>query len=149
GLLLAYTQIYADANIWRIETTQRASTSEGTATELISSSRQEDSPSFSPDGSKIAFASDRSGSPEVWVCESDGSNGLQLTNFGGPLTGSPRYSHDGKWIAFDSRPEGQSDIFVISAEGGKPRRLTSEDSTDVVPSWSRDDRWIYFSSNRS
>ena len=149
GSLLAYTQIYADANIWRVETTEPASTNKSAATELISSSREEASPAFSPDGSKIAFASDRSGSQEIWICDSDGSNAIQLTSFGGPLTGSPRYSHDGKWIAFDSRPEGQADIFVISAEGGKPRRLTSEDSTDVIPSWSRDDRWIYFSSNRT
>jgi Tol biopolymer transport system component/DNA-binding winged helix-turn-helix (wHTH) protein len=149
GSLLAYTQIYADANIWSVEATVPASTNKSAPTELISSSREEASPAFSPDGSRIAFASDRSGSQEVWICDSDGSNPLQLTSFGGPLTGSPHYSHDGKWIAFDSRPAGQADIFVIGAEGGKPRRLTTEDSTDVVPSWSRDDRWIYFSSNRS
>jgi Tol biopolymer transport system component len=152
GSRLAYTDRYSDTNIWRLEAlpaAQKASTRRGSGpSKLITSSRGEDSPQFSPDGKKIVFASNRSGSWELWTCESDGSNPAQLTSFGGSVTGSPRYSPDGKQIAFDSRPAGQADIFIISAEGGRPRRLTMEDSTDVLPSWSRDGQSIYFSSNR-
>jgi Tol biopolymer transport system component len=83
------------------------------------------------------------------VCDADGTNPVQLTNFGGPLTGSPRWSPDGRWIVFDTRVEGNPDIFVITADGGKPRRLTTEASEDIVPSWSRDSRFIYFSSTRT
>jgi Tol biopolymer transport system component len=50
-------------------------------------SREEDSPRFFPDGKRIAFASTRSGSPEIWVCASDGTNPIQLTYFNGPQTG--------------------------------------------------------------
>jgi dipeptidyl aminopeptidase/acylaminoacyl peptidase len=45
--------------------------------------------------------------------------------------------------------EGHSDIFVINAEGGSPRRLTKEPFENNVPSWSRDGRWVYFSSDRT
>jgi Tol biopolymer transport system component len=44
--------------------------------------------------------------------------------------------------------EGSNDIYVISADGGSPHRLTTEASTDVRPSWSKNERWIYFGSNR-
>lgn len=106
-------------------------------------------PGYSPDGSRIVFTADRSGSEEIWVTDSEGLNPVQLTHFGGPQTGSPQWSPDGKWIAFDSRPNQNADIFVISAEGGVPRRLTSDPSRENVPSWSRDGRWIYFRSDRS
>jgi hypothetical protein len=82
------------------------------------------------------------------VCNSDGSNAVQLTDFRKHLTGTPRWSPDGRLIAFDTRPEGSSDIYVVEAEGGEVRRLTDGDSQDVMPSWSRDGHWIYFTSNR-
>jgi Tol biopolymer transport system component len=103
----------------------------------------------SPNGQKTAFRSNRSGSFEIWICDSDGSNPIQLTSLGAPNSGTPRWSPDGRQIAFDSRKEGHSDIYVINAEGGAPRRLTTEPFENNVPSWSRDGRWIYFGSNRS
>ncbi len=144
---LAYTEAFANSNIWRLEIPGQGSSQP--PVKLISSTRFDVNPQFSPDGKKIAFVSTRSGSWEIWVCESEGSNALQLTHFDGPLAGSPRWSPDGQRIAFDSRPEGHADIFVIGAQGGSPRRLTTETSEDIVPSWSRDGRWIYFSSNRT
>jgi Tol biopolymer transport system component len=147
GSRLAYSQRHEDSNIWRFAIAGPA-TNSARPLKLIGSSRGEDSPQFSPDGQKIAFTSNRSGNDEIWVCQSDGSNAIQLTSFGTSYTGSPRWSPDGQQIAFDSRSTGQADIFVISANGGAPRRLTTEPSTDVVPSWSRDGQWIYFCSNR-
>jgi len=116
---------------------------------LIASTQFDGGQQFSPDGRRIVFTSTRSGSYEIWVCDSDGSNPRQLTFFGGPDTGTPRWSLDGRQIVFDSTPQGHSDIFVVSAEGGRPRRLTTESSNDCVPSWSRDGRWIYFASDRT
>jgi dipeptidyl aminopeptidase/acylaminoacyl peptidase len=95
------------------------------------------------------FVSDRSGSDEIWVCESDGSHPVQLTFSDGPVNGTPRWSPDGQQIVFDARPAGNADIYVISAEGGKPRPLVVDPSHDVMPSWSRDGGLIYFCSNRS
>jgi Tol biopolymer transport system component len=137
-----------DLNIWRIEVSARQ-TSPPRRTRLIASSGLDVKPEFSPDGSKIAFYSNRSGATEIWVCDRDGSNAVQVTSFGGPLTGTPRWSPDGQQIIFDSRPEGHADIFVVGASGGKPRRLTTNPAQDMMPCWSRDGKWIYFYSNRT
>jgi dipeptidyl aminopeptidase/acylaminoacyl peptidase len=109
----------------------------------------ESGPQFSPDGSRIAFESTRSGAYEIWLCRSDGSGLMQLTHFNPSVTGTPRWSPDGRQIVFDSRPAGNSDIFVVDLQGGPPRKFTSEPSNENVPSWSQDGRWIYFASDRS
>jgi Tol biopolymer transport system component len=116
---------------------------------FISSTRGDSNPNFSPDGKRIVFASDRSGSNEIWVCNSDGLKAIQLTSFGGPMNGTPRWSPDSEHIAFDSNIDGQYEVYIINANGGKPQRLTTNPSTDAAPSWSRDGKWIYFFSNRS
>jgi serine/threonine protein kinase/Tol biopolymer transport system component len=120
----------------------------GSPTPLITSTRLDWNSSFSPDGKRIAFESDRSGRFNIWVCESDGSDPIQLTDLEGE-TGTPRWSPDGKWIAFDSRPGDNSEIHVIRAEGGAPHRLTNHKADDVVPGWSRNGKWVYFASDRS
>jgi len=148
GNRLAYAESFLDSNIWRIPI--RAASGGGVLpNKVIASTRADTSPHYSPDGKRIAFQSDRSGSTEIWICDSDGSSPLQLTSFSGPHTGTPRWSPDSRRIAFDSRAEGNADIFVINSEGGAPRRLTTEPSEDVTPSWSRDGRWLYFGSNRT
>jgi Tol biopolymer transport system component len=83
------------------------------------------------------------------LCNSDGSNPVQLTSLAASSTGSPRWSPDGKQIAFDSVQQGHSNIFLISTEGGSSRRLTEGPSENEIPSWSRDGNWVYFSSNHS
>jgi len=148
GHRLAFSRSISDYNIWRAS--GPAATGKGTPpTRLIASTQSEYQPQFSFDGKRIVFGSSRSGSFEIWVCDSEGLNPVQLTSFGGPALGSPRWSPDGRWIAFDCINEGHWDIYVMSAEGGAARRLTTEPSLDVRPSWSRDGRWIYFGSNRS
>jgi Tol biopolymer transport system component len=151
--LIAYAQTFFDTNIWRFELTGGTSPvttdRNGGWTQLIASSRGDDSPKYSPDGRRVAFASHRSGNEEIWVCASDGSDARQVTQMRGPSTGSPRWSPDGREIAFDSRLFGQAEIFVIGAGGGQPRRLTNDAALDVAPSWSRDGQWVYFSSMRS
>ncbi|MBA3441458.1 MAG: PD40 domain-containing protein [Pyrinomonadaceae bacterium] len=149
GNYMAYTQSSIDPNIWRL-TLPSSSGQSPSPTRLISSTVLDFAPQYSPDGKRIAFQSNRSGVMELYLCDSEGANTVQLTYLNSPNTGTPRWSHDGSQIVFDSRLQGNAgDIFVISVEGGKPRRLTTEASEDIVPSWSRDGRWIYFGSNRS
>lgn len=148
GRRLAYTQSFLDANIWRYELPGAAGRNER-PTKLVASTQMDQGQQFSPDGRRIVFGSDRSGSSEIWICDSDGTAPLQLTFFGGPMAGTPRWSPDGRQIAFDAEPEGHGDIYVVSADGGRPRRLTTDTSNDVVPSWSRDGRSIYFASDRT
>ena len=121
----------------------------GSTASFISSTRNDSAPQFSPDGKRIAFMSERSGHLEIWICDGDGSNAVQLTSFGGPQVSTPRWSPDGARIAFDSDAEGEYDIWVIGVNGGKPKRLTTDPANDGNPSWSRDGRWIYFDSART
>jgi Tol biopolymer transport system component len=139
-----YTWGLLNVNLWRLDTRT------GERRMLIGSTYDSGIPQYSPDGRKIAFQSNRSGNHEVWTCEADGSNCLQLTSFGGPQCGTPRWSPDGRWLALDSRVEGQSEIYVIAADGGTPRRVTNGTGfRNAIPTWSADGRWLYFTSNRT
>ena len=143
-----YARQELNLNIWRRKLDSLLSA--GPPDRFISSTRMESGPQFSPDGSKIAFESTRSGAYEIWICRSDGSDLIQLTQFNS-ISGTPRWSPNGQQIVFDSRVfgNGNTDIFVVDSRGGLPRRLTSAASSAKVPSWSRDGRWIYFASDRS
>ncbi|MEP7362946.1 MAG: LpqB family beta-propeller domain-containing protein [Acidobacteriota bacterium] len=132
-------QIPGDTNIWRIHLTDPASP----ASPIIASTRLDHSPRYSPDGEKIAFNSERSGRTEIWICDADGGNPVQLTNEGN--SGSPSWSPDGKQIAFDHVTEGKWQIYTVNARGGKPRQLTKEPGSHTRPSWSHDGQWIYSS----
>ena len=139
---LAYTRRIWDPNIWRVELDGRGQA--GPPVKLIASTRMEGNPQYSRDGRRIVFLSDRSGSGEIWVCNSDGTHCGQVTSMGGPATGTPRWSPDGEHIAFDSSPNGNWDVFVVAASGGKPRQLTNRPVSEAIPSWSHDGKWIYF-----
>jgi len=137
---LAFTQGHNNTNIWRLDLSQ----AQAKPQKVIASSREQTSPSFSPDGNQIAFESNRSGSNEVWVSDADGSNAVQLSSFGISATGAPHWSPDGKLIAFDSRIGGESNIYLVDPRGGVPRRLEIDVRGSSQPSWSHDGKWIYF-----
>ena len=107
-------------------------------------------PQISPNGTGIAFQSVRSGPVEIWKCDKDGSNPLKLTSMGGHA-GTPRWSPDGNWIAFDARPAAHSRIFVVDQHARNLHMISSESGEyeNVVPSWSRDGKFLYFASNRT
>lgn len=113
------------------------------------STRIEGSARFSPDGSRIAVASFRSGAQEIWVAGRDGSGLQQVTTLGSPGVLIGGWSPDGARIAFEAAVAGNTDVYLVGADGGHLRRLTSESSVDGVVSWSRDGHWIYFSSTRA
>ena len=148
GNRLAFTQIHGGMPVYQVEI-PNPTRPPSAPVRLIDSTRSNHTPQFSPDGEKIAFASDRSGADEIWICDHDGTNPIQLTTFGGPNVGSPRWSPDGKQIVFDLHTSNISHIYTVAVEGGTPRRVTNEDLDESVPTWSRDGKWIYFCSNRS
>lgn len=94
---------------------------------------------FSPDGTKVAFVSNRSfnGPGDIYVMNSDGSNLVNLTN--SPDVGdlSPAWSPDGTKIAFSTNRDGNSEIYVMNSDGSNPMRLTTDPAADISPSWQR------------
>jgi Tol biopolymer transport system component len=148
GRRLAYTQREWNSNIWRYEL-PRSAGQIPPPTKLVASTGLNSDAQYSPDGTRIAFQSSRSGAIEIWVCESDGSNPRQVTFLGCNEVSCPRWSPDGTAIVFSAPYEGRDAVYIVSAEGGQPRRLTTHASHESTPSWSRDGKWIYFGSDRS
>jgi Tol biopolymer transport system component/DNA-binding winged helix-turn-helix (wHTH) protein len=146
GNRLVYSHEFLDSDVWRISLKGK---SRGEAQGLISSTRLDYTAKYSPDGKRIAFESNRTGNHEIWMCNADGSKPVLLTAFRKAWAGSPRWAPDGRKIAFDCNAAGNLDIYVISAQGGKATRLTTDESNDFRPSWSRDGKWIYYCSTRT
>ncbi len=104
-------------------------------------------PVWSPDGQKIAFASDRDGDSEIYIMDKDGSNLEKLTDNQG-YDGRPRWSPDGEKISFETdRDEGDWDIFVMNTDGSDPRSITANATSDFSQSWSPDGNWLVYVSN--
>jgi eukaryotic-like serine/threonine-protein kinase len=154
GNKLVWTEYSNDANLWLYQGAGFAGRDVpgkfGAPIKLRVNSLYEDqSPTFSPDGQTIVFASERTGKQELWMCDAEGKTAARQLTRGGSA-GSPRWSYDGKWIAFDSFSDGDGDIYVMNATGDSSwRRLTFEKSAENLPAWSRDGHFIYFRSNRS
>ena len=96
---LVYSRSRQLINIWRVTREPRLTRTK----RWIFSTRQQLTPQFSPDETRIAFQSNRSGTPEIWIVDADGGNAVRITSFDGPLTGAPAWCADGRRLAFDSR----------------------------------------------
>ncbi|NJL24032.1 MAG: translocation protein TolB [Calothrix sp. SM1_5_4] len=111
-------------------------------------------PAISPDGKTVAFSSDRSGRPMIYLMNIDGTNVRRLT-FAGKYNASPSWSPDGKTIAFAGQDKSHFDIFTINIDGTNLKRLTDatkpngRPADNESPSWSPDGRHVLFTSNRT
>jgi TolB protein len=104
------------------------------------------SAAVSPDGSRLAMILSRSGSPNVWVCNADGTNFRQLT-FSPEDESSPCWSPDGQWICFATKMHERRVLAKVPADGGAVQRIpTSGVSNPTDPDWSPDGKWIAFTS---
>ncbi len=150
GRRVVYGELLPEVEIWR--TAGPASKpSDFPPIRLVGSPDDVGSPNISRDSKKIAFGSFMSGSWEVWKCDHNGANPTQLSFLGDVPTGSYRWSPDGKYVVFDGKAEDGllNDIYIVAGDGGTARRLTKEPSVDIRPCFSADQRWVYFTSNRS
>ena len=110
------------------------------------------SPSWSPDGRKIAFVgTDKDWHPHIYVMNADGRKKKKLTDDPG-IYSVPCWSPDGKKLAFGFKfglkREGNNEIYIMNVEGSDQKRLTNNSTDDSAPSWSPDGKKIAFSSER-
>lgn len=107
------------------------------------------SPSYSPDGHQIAFISGKSGAPQVYIMDADGSNVQLVTPYTAGVRSyraSPDWSPDGRAIAYEQQ-NGNFQVFMIDLRDRVPKQLTSEGENED-PSWAPDGRHIVFTSSR-
>jgi TolB protein len=108
------------------------------------------SPSYSPDGRRLVFTSGRSGHPEVYITDADGTNAELLTPFVFGETSyrsNPDWSPTGTTVAFQSQIAGRFQIATISLRDRQIKQLTNEGSNED-PSWAPDGRHLVFTSTR-
>jgi Tol biopolymer transport system component len=147
---LAYQRYTRDFDIRRAELAGPEGTkrhSLKSSVPLIVSTRLDVTPSWSPDGTKIAFNSNRSGAAEVWVCDADGSNPVKLTSFAGPAVTYPRWSPDGTRLVFSAftGPNGNFESYSMDTRGSRPQKIARSGNLSMAhPVFSHDGRWLYF-----
>ena len=105
------------------------------------------SPSWAPDGGRLAYVSFESRKPVVYVHEVATGRRRLLANFRGSNS-APTWAPDGKSLALTLSRDGGSQLFSIDAGGGEPRRLTQSASIDTEPVFTPDGSAIYFVSDR-
>jgi len=105
------------------------------------------SPAWSPSGERILFVSNRSGVPDVWIVNSDGTEPENLTATGQPH-GAPSWSPDGTKILFTSQRDMNWEVYTMEADGKNPVNLTNNPARDMLPIWSPNGEHIAFRSDR-
>ncbi len=119
----------------------------GPPVQVTSGASSDRSPRFSPDGSHIAFVSDRSGNADIWVAPASGGPPRQITTDPGDDL-EPEWSPDGRQIVFSSNAGGARLLYLAPAAGGQTFPLSAGVGPDRRPSWSSDGEWIAFESRR-
>ena len=125
----------------------------GTATRISGGPAFDIHPRFSPDGSRIAFVSDRDGLNNIWTMGSDGSDARQVTRERERDVNSPEWSPDGEFIFVRkhfvfSRSLGAGEIWMYHHTGGTGLQVTdrpNEQQDQGEPAVSPDGEWVYYS----
>ncbi len=103
------------------------------------------SAAVSPDGAKVAMVLSKTGSPNIWVCNADGTGLKQITH--GDEDSSPTWSPDGSWICFATKHNERRRLAKIPAGGGTVQYLNTAGAPNPTePDWSPDGKWIAFTS---
>lgn len=117
------------------------------ATTLLQSSEPILSPSFAPDGKRIAYVSFEKRRPRIFIQQIDTGKRQQVTDFEG-LNNAPAWSPDGQQLAFVLSKDGNPEIYVMDLGSRQLRRITQHMGIDTEPFWGQKSRSLYFTSDR-
>ncbi|MBZ9665311.1 Tol-Pal system beta propeller repeat protein TolB [Pseudomonas sp. LMG 31766] len=129
-------------------TLQRSDYDGARAVTLLQSREPILSPSFAPDGRRIAYVSFEQRRPRIFVQHIDTGRREQVTNFEG-LNGAPAWSPDGNRLAFVLSKDGNPEIYVMDMGSRQMRRVTNHYAIDTEPFWGKDGQTLYFTSDRA
>jgi TolB protein len=129
-------------------TLQRSDYDGARAVTLLQSREPILSPSFAPDGRRIAYVSCEQRRPRIFVQHIDTGRREQITNFEG-LNGAPAWSPDGNRLAFVLSRDGNPEIYVMDMGSRQMRRITNHYAIDTEPFWGKDGQTLYFTSDRA
>nr|WP_059390687.1 Tol-Pal system beta propeller repeat protein TolB [Pseudomonas toyotomiensis] len=129
-------------------TLQRSDYDGARAVTLLQSREPILSPSFAPDGRRIAYVSFEQRRPRIFVQHIDTGRREQITNFEG-LNGAPAWSPDGNRLAFVLSRDGNPEIYVMDMGSRQMRRITNHYAIDTEPFWGKDGQTLYFTSDRA
>lgn len=122
----------------------------GPATNLTNTTSRDYHPTWSPDGRRIAFTSNRTGDDDIYIMQADGSNPQNLTVTQGANESAPAWSPDGQWIAFASDRDGGVDLYRLNVATGQIQRLTDDAVPKSAPAWSPDGtKIVYWTTRRN
>ena len=124
----------------------------GEARRITSGAAYDVQPRFSPDGRSLAFASDRGGIENLWICDLDGKNARAVSTEKDQVVNSPAWSPDGDYLVgrkrlTDMSSLGTVELWMWHVKGGKGVQLTKKDDQPEAadPAFSRDGRFVFFS----
>jgi Tol biopolymer transport system component len=145
---LALSILKQNADVWKLPVSPDTGKPTGLAQEVITTTREDSRASWSPDGSTIAFNSDRGGDMNIWLHSlADGSTRQLTRGPGGDFQAT--WSPDRKRIVFFSSRAGNADIWTVEVETGEVKQLTHDNSIDINPFFSPDGKNIAYQSDQT
>jgi Tol biopolymer transport system component len=148
GKRMALSILKQNADVWKLPVSPETGKPSGPPQEVITTTREDSRASWSPDGTMIAFNSDRSGEMNIWVYSIAGGSTRQLTKGpGGDFQAN--WAPSGKRIVFFSSRGGNADIWSADVETGSLQQLTYGSSIDINPFFSPDGKYIAYQSDQT
>lgn len=105
---------------------------------------------YSPDGMQIVYASNESGSMNLYICDANGENIRNLTMTNNCYNGGPFFSPNGDWIVFraDRQEKDILQLFLIRTDGSEERQLTFDQHVNWAPFWHPNGRMIAYTTSK-